>query len=89
MYASKAFKSSALCACRFLANCAFQLAASLFSEVFSGVVSSESEPAVHWGQQEVHAWWSYISHSCTHNNRESCVVQLWQCLATVDFAAST
>lgn len=45
MYESKAFRSSALCACRFLANCAFQLAASLFIEVFSGVVSSDSEPA--------------------------------------------
>jgi hypothetical protein len=45
MYASKAFKSSALWACRFLANCAFQLAASLFNDVFKGVVSSESEPA--------------------------------------------
>jgi hypothetical protein len=58
MYASKAFKSSALWACRFLANCAFQLAASLFSEVFNGVVSSESEPAGHQRQQRIHVCWS-------------------------------
>jgi hypothetical protein len=46
MYASKFLRSSALALCRFCANCAFQLAASLFSALLSGTVSSDSDPVL-------------------------------------------